>query len=389
MSDTHDELLDARERAIEESGWGLDFTFVQPHNLAFWVYSILVVAGTLLSIKYYVTPGVKAYDRSFAFGAIAFALYTVPFWLFIRHEDRFTSVPPKLAAAAFVYGATASISAFAALANDSIRNLWAKSIDQAFAFDWSAALTAPLSEEIAKASGLVLLLVLAPRLIRSPFDGLILGAFLGLGFQVVEDVAYSINGATASFGADQIHQSVLIAGFRMLTGLASHWVYSAIFCAGIIYFIGRQPNFPPRRLHGAGLMLLALLFHALWDGAGAIAAGDAAASAIIELSVVIGLLTTFVFVYKSTVKTERNWMRELMSPEVESGVITESELEALAGTRKERKAFVKGAKEYRSRKAARHVIIAAGDLAHAVARDRGADTPLVLHSRDEVLRLRG
>jgi RsiW-degrading membrane proteinase PrsW (M82 family) len=389
MSADQNELIANRERAIEESGWGLDFTFVQPHNLAFWVYSILVAAGTLLSIKFYVTPGVKAYDRSFAFGAIAFALYTVPFWLFLRHEDRFTSVPPKLAVAAFIYGATASISAFAALANDSIRNLWAKSIDQAFAFDWSAALTAPLSEEIAKASGLVLLLVLAPRLIRSPFDGLILGAFLGLGFQVVEDVAYSINGATATFGADQIQQSALIVGFRMFTGLASHWVYSAIFCAGLVYFIGRKPSFPPRRLHGAGLMLLALLFHAAWDGAGAIAAGDAAASALIELSVVVGVLSTFIFVYKSTVKTERNWMRELMSPEVESGVITESELEALAGTRKERKAFINSAEKHGSRKTARHVIVAAGDLAHAIARDGGASTPLVIHARDEVLRLRG
>lgn len=388
MSPDHDELLAAREHAIEESGWGLDFKLVQPHNLAFWVYSILVVAGVLLTVKFYVTPGVRAYDRSFGFGVIAFALYTVPFWLFLRHEDRFTSVPPKLALAAFVYGSTASISAFAALANDSIRSLWAKAADQAFAFDWSAALTAPFSEEIAKASGFVLLLVLAPRLIRSPFDGLIVGAFLGLGFQVAEDVAYSITGAAAAFGADQIHQSASTVVLRMFTGLASHWVYSAIFCAGIVYFIGRRPGFEPQRMRGALLMLLALLFHGVWDGAAAIAGGDAAAALVIELAVVVGVLTSFVFIYKSTVKTERNWMRELMAPEVESDVISASELEALSGTRNERKAFIKQAGSHESRKAARHVMVAAGDLAQAIARDRGADTPRVLHARSEVARLR-
>ena len=44
-----------------------------------------------------------------------------------------------------------------------------------FAFDWGAALTAPINEELAKGAGVLLLLVLAPRLVRSPFDGLILG----------------------------------------------------------------------------------------------------------------------------------------------------------------------------------------------------------------------
>ena len=34
--------------------------------------------------------------------------------------------------------------------NNAVRSLWAKGVSPSFAFDWSAALTAPVSEELAK-----------------------------------------------------------------------------------------------------------------------------------------------------------------------------------------------------------------------------------------------
>src|SRR4029077_3202948 len=41
-------LVEDRRRAIEESGWGEDFRFLQPRNLAFWVYCVLFVAGAFV-----------------------------------------------------------------------------------------------------------------------------------------------------------------------------------------------------------------------------------------------------------------------------------------------------------------------------------------------------
>ena len=41
-------LSEDRRRAIEQSGWGEDFHLFQPHNLAFWVYCLLVVAGAVV-----------------------------------------------------------------------------------------------------------------------------------------------------------------------------------------------------------------------------------------------------------------------------------------------------------------------------------------------------
>ncbi len=37
-----------RRRAIEQSGFGEEFHLVQPQNLAFWVYCLLVIAGAVV-----------------------------------------------------------------------------------------------------------------------------------------------------------------------------------------------------------------------------------------------------------------------------------------------------------------------------------------------------
>jgi PrsW family intramembrane metalloprotease len=46
-------------------------------------------------------------------------------------------------------------------------------------------------DRYAKQPAKLMLITLAPRVIRTAFDGFILGAFIGLGFQLPEDVAYA------------------------------------------------------------------------------------------------------------------------------------------------------------------------------------------------------
>ena len=101
-----------------------------------------------------------------------------------------------------------------------------------WALNWGAGLAAPFTEEWAKGSGLLLLIALAPRQVRTAFDGFILGAFIGLGFQIVEDITYAMTSAGTQFGANQIGASVGTIILRMVSGVAAHILYSAIFCAG-------------------------------------------------------------------------------------------------------------------------------------------------------------
>jgi RsiW-degrading membrane proteinase PrsW (M82 family) len=373
-------LGDGRRRAIERSGWGEEFRLVQPHNLAFWVYCLLVVVGAVV-LSGQISIAAAAYSGALISGIIAFGLLAVAYLWFIHYEDRYTTVPPKLAAAGFVWGGVAAIGAFALLGNDAVMSLYAKTFGASFAFDWGAALTAPIDEELAKGAGIVLLVTLAPQLIRSPFDGLILGAFVGLGFQISEDISYAFIGAADAFG--DVGAAWATIELRTLASIPSHWMYSGVFGAGLIWFIGR-PDVPARKGLGAGLMVTAMLMHGLWDASAAIA-GDTVFGSVVPLIVAGGLIAVFVWVYRNTVPIEREWMRELMAPEVELGVVTPAELDALAGSRSTLRSYTRSQP---SRRTAEHVLEAATDLAQQLARDGGGDTAAVQRARAAVARAR-
>jgi protease PrsW len=373
-------LSEERRRAIEQSGYGEEFHLVQPQNLAFWVYCLLVVAGAVV-LSGQISVAATVYSGALISGVIAFGLLAVAYLGFIHYEDRYTTVPRKLAATGFVWGAVAAIGAFALLGNDAVMNLYAKTFGASFAFDWGAALTAPVNEELAKGAGVLLLLTLAPRLIRSPFDGLVVGALVGLGFQISEDISYAFIGAANSFGDLGAAWGTIIA--RTLASIPSHWMFTGIFGAGLVWFIGR-PEVPARKWLGAGLMLTAMLMHGLWDASAAIGGGSAFAW-IVPATVACVLINVFVWVYKTSVPVERESMRELMAPEVELGVVTPAELDALAGSRSTVKSYLR---TQPNRRRARHVLGAERELAHQIARDGGAETAAVQQARATVAQAR-
>jgi RsiW-degrading membrane proteinase PrsW (M82 family) len=373
-------LAAERRRAIEQSGWSEDFRFVQPHNLAFWVYCVLVVAGFFV-LRGQVSIALAAYSGALFNGIISFGLLAVAYLWFIHYEDRYTTVPPKLAATGFVWGAIAAPGAFALLGNDAVISLYAKAFGASFAFDWGAALAAPVDEELAKGAGVLLLLVLASRLIRSPFDGLILGAFIGLGFQISEDISYAWIGAANAFGDVGAANSTILV--RTLASIPSHWMYTGIFGAGLIWFVGR-PDVPARKGLGIGLMASAMLMHGLWDASAAIG-GNTAFGLVVPIVIAGAVITIFVWVYNTSVQIEREWMRELLAPEVELGVVTQPELDALAGSRSTLRKYVRAQHEPRT---AKRVTDAETQLARQIARDDGAETAAVRSAREAVSRAR-
>jgi protease PrsW len=374
-------LAAERRRAIEQSGWSEDFRFFQPHNLAFWVYCVLVAAGFFV-LRGQVSIALAAYSGALFNGIISFGLLAVAYVWFIHYEDRYTTVPPKLAVTGFVWGAIAAPGAFALLGNDAVIRLYAKTFGASFAFDWGAALAAPIDEELAKGAGVLLLLVLASRLIRSPFDGLILGAFIGLGFQISEDISYAWIGAANAFGDVGAANSTILV--RTLASIPSHWMYTAIFGAGLIWFVGR-PDVPARKGLGLGLMASAMLMHGLWDASAAIG-GNSALGLIVPIGIAGAVITIFVWVYNTSVQIEREWMRELLAPEVALGVVTQAELDALAGSRSTLRKYIRAQREPRT---AKHVTDAEAELARQIAQDDGAETAAVQSARKAVARARG
>jgi protease PrsW len=387
VTTTLTDLDRARDVALDLSGWGRRFSFYQPRNFAFWGYLALVVTG-VFGFAAKLAREYNAYGQAIGLAVTLFAIYAALFWWFTVHIDRYAKLPAKLMVVGFLYGGFAATWNMAANANDAILSLYAKAFGQPWALDWGAGLSAPVTEEWSKGLGLLLLIALAPRQVRSAFDGFILGAFIGLGFQIIEDISYALTSAGSQFGANQVGASLGTIVLRMVSGVGAHIVYSAIFGAGLIYLLGRPAE--PRRI-GRGLLLVvtAMLLHGAWDTATTVTGRSALATLGLLLALIVTALVIAGRVYNVTVKRERDFLRDVMAPEEARGVITAAELDAMVGNRKARKRYRKAAgRKRRERKRARYVLHAAYDLARALAAARGADTGPVRFARSEVTRIR-
>ncbi len=279
-----DAVIAARRAVIDASGWGARFRVIQPRNFTFWVMVFLFVSGASLTYQGF-RSAAEAYTDSFAQGFAWFAAFALLFlWLFAR-LDRYSSIPAKAKVVAFLFSGLVSTFAMAAINNDAFRSILAKTVGIDFMLTWSAGLTAPWSEEIVKMLPVVLLIGLAPTVMRCAFDGFIIGAISGLAFQVFEDVAYVYGSAAANFGQAEYGTPTL--GFRTLLS-TGHWVWSALCGAGLIYLIGR-PAEKPRRALGAALILWGMFLHWFWDSLVGITGGAAWAIGLYFPLTILGL----------------------------------------------------------------------------------------------------
>lgn len=370
----------AQREAIEESGWGQPFRFLQPDNVAFWVYVLGVGGGALTMVRTYL-PGVAFYTPALAGGVVLFSLYLIPWLLLLRHHNRFTAQPARLLATGFVWGGVAATFWIALPANAALLSIWAKLGGTSFSDDWGAGLTAPINEEFGKALGLVLLIGLAPRLVRSAYDGFIIGAYIGLGFQVFEDVLYVYNGASQQYGVNQFGESLQVFVVRGVTGIVSHALFSAIFCAGLMWVLGRSGE--RKVVRGVLTMLMAMVFHFAWDDTTGLSGGTSF-GAVLPFIIAAIELTALFYVLRHAARQERLWMRELLGPEVENGVVDPALLDAVSGLHKDRKKY---RKHVHSRAKARHRMEAASDLAREIALADGGESAGVKHARAEVVRV--
>ena len=80
------DALARRDQALELSGWGQPFRFVQPHNLCFWVYLALSAVGLVHLVRYF-GPGSGVVGTGLAAGTIAVAIYGLLFLAFLRLTD--------------------------------------------------------------------------------------------------------------------------------------------------------------------------------------------------------------------------------------------------------------------------------------------------------------
>ncbi|OZE88366.1 hypothetical protein CH305_00565 [Rhodococcus sp. 15-649-2-2] len=378
------EARQRQARAIEVSGWGERFRFVQPHNLSFWVYLALTAIGVFQAWAFF-APSAGLYADAFAISAILCGLCGLAWFAWFRHIDRWERQPGRLVLAALLWGAIPATFAFAYTVNTAMLGIYSKLFGQVWSADWAAGATAPITEEAAKLCGFILLMGLAPRLIRTANDGLIVGAFLGLGFAVFEDFLYAANSTARAFGTDPVGQAVQMSFTRIAVSFVSHPLFSALVCTGVIYIIGTAAQ--PRRIgRGLAFVLFGMFLHFTWDDATGLGMGGILTFPVMIGSIVLGF-TVLTIAFRRAAPREYQFVRDILAPEVEAGTVTDAEVDGIL-EKKARKAFIKSAPHHKSRRARKHLRRAILDLAHDLASGKGADTEAVRHSRSEVERLR-
>jgi protease PrsW len=213
-----------------------------------------------------VMPAMLRYPRA-TFAAFAlFALYAVPFVAFIANLDYLEREPPVLLAVAFAWGGLV-VTAVAVPGNAAVDDLVAKLWSPRFATDWGAAIAGPTVEEVLKFLGVVVIALLATSQVNSVVDGFVYGAMVGLGYQVVENVAYATAAVAAAGTGDRIEPVIgtfIARGF--LAGPWSHTVFTALAGAGVGYAVVRVDRSVAARLGVAAVCLGgAWLAHFAWN----------------------------------------------------------------------------------------------------------------------------
>ena len=370
--------------ALETSGWGEKFNFVQPHNLSFWVYLALMAVGLFQTWSYF-NPTIGFYADGYAIGAVLCLLCGAAWWFWLRHVDRWERQPVGLVLAGLAWGAVAATFGFALTVNTAMLSIYAKLFGQDWATDWAAGLTAPFTEESAKLCGFLLLMGLAPRLVRTANDGLVIGAFVGLGFATFENFLYAANSTATAFGTDPTGSAVQVTASRIGVSFVSHPFFSALVCSGVIYLIGTAAQ--PRKVgRGLALVGLGMFFHFSWDDAAALGYGGVAVFLVMIASAVIGL-TVLSWAFRHAAPREHQFVRDILGPEVEAGIISAAEIDAVLD-KKARKQLKKSAPNRKAKRARKHLRDAILDLAHDIAEHGGSGSPGVDQARSEVARLR-
>ena len=236
-----------------------------PRRPALWIVLGLLAAGAL-RMGYIGARFAGPYPIATLTAVLLFALLAVPFWLFVSELDFLEREPMPLLALAFAWGGlvatAASIPGTAAL-----EDLVAKLGSPHLAAEWGAALAAPTVEEIAKTLGIVAIVLIARDQINSVLDGLIYGAMVGLGFQIVEDIVFALGAVALAGQGDRIQPVIatfLLRGF--LSGVWSHTLFGAFAGAGIGYLLVRTDRSRQAR---AGMATLGIggawASHVLWN----------------------------------------------------------------------------------------------------------------------------
>ncbi|MDR0360909.1 MAG: PrsW family intramembrane metalloprotease [bacterium] len=305
--------------------------FFQPHRPAFWLYLALLAPLGALELIQLQSLAVRAGPIPSLVGFGLIVVWVAIFIWFIRRLDLFQRASVSLMVAAFVWGgfiagnlaghSNSSLFTSLARANPELQELW------------GAALIGPTTEEVLKALGVVMVVLIAGRRFHSLMDGFIYGALAGLGFQFTENIQYMFrNGNPLDAGATLQTVLQIFVIRAVILGAFSHATYTALVGFGVGYYVvKREATRLKRLLVPICLFIAAWLFHFLNN-----------APTAFPVTILIGLIALVLafWLYDRARRDEYGWFRSVVADDIGTDLITAEEVAALRSLRQRRRARV-------------------------------------------------
>ncbi|MDP9798337.1 RsiW-degrading membrane proteinase PrsW (M82 family) [Catenuloplanes nepalensis] len=345
---------------------------------AFWVLALLLAVGAV-RMAVFLRESVTIYPVATVVAVVLFALYAVPFWIFVGGLDFLEREPPTLLATAFAWGALVATSV-AIPGAGALHNVLAKLVSPEFAADWGAAIAGPTVEETVKVLGVFAIVLVAAAQVNSPLDGAVYGAMVGLGFQVAEDVVFAVNAVAVEGQGDRVSPVVITFFLRgFLAGLWSHTLFGALAGVGVGYLVVRTDRRLTRR---AGIALLAFAgswaCHFLWNTPILLDGPVEGALGVLLILVIKGIppLLLIAYVVRAAHGREADYYVSLLADLGDPEIATEAELRALgSGTRRAAaRGYAFGRAGIRGRRVVRRLQQAQAHLAVSLSRANGDDS---------------
>lgn len=242
----------------------------RPESAVFWLYAVALLVGIMAVLINYGEAFHETFAAQLVLAPAWLALMAFLVWLMFAC-DPFRSVRQyeQGLVAGSALGASTAL-AMAMQGNDQLGQVLARYLPPDTYADWSAALTAPFVEEAAKAMCAAIVLVLCASVFNRISHALLVGMFVGFGFDIAEDLTYSTNEAIGSLDSDTSGAggSLLV---RALTAVPAHWAYTGLAAVGVLLLLPSFRNTPGwsrlrRVVVAVTLFASASFMHFVWDG---------------------------------------------------------------------------------------------------------------------------
>lgn len=306
---------------------------------AFWLF-ILLLGGSVLVVGAEQVGYLTSLPQAWLVSLVLLAATAIPAGIIIYRFDQFEPEPASLIAVALIWGGVIALT-FAAITNSYFLGFLQNVLSTDTFNAWGPAIVAPVNEELYKGAGLVVIYLLARHEFDGVMDGLIYGAMIGLGFQVMENIQYFLLAAGGTNGS-QLGAVIGTYFVRVLVaGLYSHMLFTGLMGFGFAYAVSQRHLAWRRRAAVFVLFaLLAWVAHFVWnspwlEGLMARGAGSFVLALILK-GLPFFILLVILGIYAR--RRERQAFDRLIASEVGTDVLSEGEAEVLRSGRRRRAA---------------------------------------------------